>query len=206
MSYFAFLMGAVMISLSGVMAPGPITAITLSKAARSPHAGGIIAIGHGIVEFPLMLAIWYGISYLRDSAGLQAAIGLVGGLFLLLMGVGMLRSATSVKPPASTVGASALVGGVVLTAANPYFLLWWGTVGATLIGQAVAFGLLGFAVFAVAHWLCDLAWLWFLSALGYKGGQFFGHRFQKVTFAVCGAFLLAMSGKFIVDAVWLVRG
>jgi threonine/homoserine/homoserine lactone efflux protein len=197
----AFLFSAVIISLSGVMAPGPITAITLGKAARSPHAGGIIAIGHGIVEFPLMLGIWCGVSYLRDSAGLQAAIGLVGGLFLLLMGVGMLRSVTSVKPPTSTVGTSALVGGIVLTAANPYFLLWWATVGATLIGQAVGFGLLGFAVFAVAHWLCDLVWLWFLSALGYKGGQFFGHRFQKVTFAVCGVFLLTMSGKFIVYAV-----
>ncbi len=201
MSLAAFLLSAVMISLSGVMAPGPITAVTIGKSARSPHAGGIIAVGHGIVEFPLMLAIWGGISVLRDSPAVKVGIGLVGGLFLLLMGVGMLRSARPGQAPARKVAASALVGGIVLTAANPYFLLWWASVGAQLIMQAVGFGLAGLAVFAVIHWLCDLGWLWFLSALGYRGGQFFGRRFQKVTFAACGVFLLAMSGKFIVDAV-----
>jgi threonine/homoserine/homoserine lactone efflux protein len=205
-SYLAFLLSVVLVSLSGVMAPGPITALTLGKAARSPHAGGIIAIGHGLVEFPLMLAIWGGISYLQHSTGLRVAIGLVGGVFLLLMGLGMLRSAVPGEAPAEKLAASALVGGAVLTAANPYFLFWWASVGASLVMTAVGFGLLGFVAFAVAHWLCDLVWLWLLSAMAYKGGRFFGRTFQKVTFGVCGVFLLAMSGKFIIDAVRLLRG
>jgi len=201
-----FLLSAVVISMSGVMAPGPITAVTLGQAARSPHAGGVIAIGHGIVEFPLMLAVWYGIVHLQNNVALKVAIGLVGGAFLLAMGLGMIQSATLSKAPAQKAAASALLAGILLTAANPYFLLWWASVGARLVMGAVAFGLLGFAVFAVAHWLCDLAWLWFLSVLAYQGGQFFGRTFQKVTFAVCGAFLVVMSGKFIVDAVQLMRG
>jgi threonine/homoserine/homoserine lactone efflux protein len=205
-SYLLFLLSAVMISLSGVMAPGPITAVTLGQATRSPHAGGVIAIGHGLVEFPLMLAVWYGIVHLQNNIALKVAIGLVGGVFLLAMGLGMLHSAARSKMPAQRVAASALLAGVLLTAANPYFLLWWASVGAQLVMGAVAFGLLGFAVFAIAHWLCDLAWLWFLSALAYKGGQFFGRTFQKATFAVCGVFLVGMSGKFIVDAVQMMRG
>jgi threonine/homoserine/homoserine lactone efflux protein len=205
-SYLLFLLSAVVISMSGVMAPGPITAVTLGKAARSPHAGGVIAIGHGIVEFPLMVAVWYGIVHLQNNIVLKAGIGLVGGVFLLVMGLGMLRSAAPGKAPAGKLAASALLAGILLTAANPYFLLWWASVGAKLVMGAVAFGLLGFAVFAIAHWLCDLVWLWFLSALAYKGGQFFGRTFQKVTFGVCGVFLVAMSGKFIVDAVQMIRG
>jgi threonine/homoserine/homoserine lactone efflux protein len=204
--FVTFLLGTVAISLSGVMAPGPITAITLGKATRSPHAGSLVAVGHGIVEFPLMLAIWGGISYLQHNTGLKVSIGLVGGVFLLLMGLGMLRSAAPGKAPADKMAASALVGGIVLTAANPYFLLWWASVGANMVMTAIGFGLLGFVVFAVTHWLCDLVWLWFLSAMAYKGGQFFGQTFQKVTFGVCGAFLLVMSGKFILDAVRLMRG
>ena len=52
-----FLLTATAISLSGVLAPGPMTAATLAAGTRSRHAGAIIALGHGVVEFPLMLVI-----------------------------------------------------------------------------------------------------------------------------------------------------
>ena len=55
-----FLVQAVLISLTGVMAPGPITAVTIAKGSESKHAGAWIAIGHGVVEFPLMVLIFYG--------------------------------------------------------------------------------------------------------------------------------------------------
>ncbi len=91
--FVAFLLSAVGISLSGTIAPGPITAVTLGKAARSPHVGGAIAVGHVLVELPLMLAIWFGIFFLQNNPLVKAAIGLVGGAFLLWMGLGMLRGA-----------------------------------------------------------------------------------------------------------------
>ncbi len=203
MAFWTFLLGVVAISMSGVLAPGPITALTLGKAARSPHVGGVIALGHGVVELPLMVAVWLGVSSLQENVWLRAGIGLLGGALLLVMAVGMLRSATSAKAEATAAATSAFAAGALLTAANPYFLLWWMTVGAQLILRAVGFGLLGFTAFAVAHWLCDLAWLWLLSAAAYKGGQFFGGRFQKATFIICGVFLVLVGGKFVVDAVRL---
>lgn len=205
-SYTTFLLGTVAISLSGVMAPGPITAVTIGKATRSPHAGGLIALGHGVVELPLMVLVWCGTAWLQQNAYLKAGIGLVGGLLLLMMAAGMFRSAGPSAAPAGKLATSAFVAGMLLTAANPYFLLWWMVVGSKLVLEAVGFGLLGFAVFAVVHWLCDLVWLWFLSHLAYKGGQFFGGRFQKAVFAVCGVFLLLVGGKFIADAVGQLRG
>lgn len=261
MTYTAFLLSAIAVSLSGVMAPGPITAVTLGKGSRQAHAGAMIALGHGLFEFPLMLAIWCGISFLQRSPAWRVGVGLVGGILLVLMGAGMLRllggrggegardegrgargerqslganSAAGVltggvfpAAPASggtggtlecggndaaldsagayRAGSSALLAGLALTAANPYFLLWWGSVGTKMIADAVLFGFLGFAVFAVAHWMCDLVWLWLLSAMAYRGGQSFGPRFQRVTYAVCGVFLLIMGGKFIVDAVGQLR-
>ncbi len=213
MAYATFLLGAIGISLSGVMAPGPITAVTLGRAARSRHAGAVIALGHAAFEFPLMLAIWLGISLLDHNRGVQAGIGLVGGVLLLAMAIGMFRvrgsagvvaesgrdAAASGNVTSSTV--ATFLAGLALTAANPYFLLWWGSVGSKLIVDAVAFGLLGLAGFAVVHWLCDLGWLWLLSAAANKGSGFFGYRFQKATYTVCGVFLLLAGGKFIVDAV-----
>lgn len=64
MPLLTFLFEAVLISLSGVLAPGPITAVTIGKGKESPHAGAFVAIGHGIVEFPLIISIFYGFGYL----------------------------------------------------------------------------------------------------------------------------------------------
>jgi len=199
----SFLIQTVGISLSGVMAPGPITAVTIGKGNQSPHAGAKIAIGHGIVEFPLMLALYFGFGKLIEYWPVKAAIGFIGGIFLLWMGMGMLKSI------AATVSSvhehrSATTAGIVLTAGNPYFLVWWVSVGAFLVFRAMEFGILGFILFAVIHWLCDFLWLYFLSAVTHKGSDFFGKRFQQILFGLCGVFLVFFSGKFIYDAVTIL--
>ena len=48
---YLFFVSVVLISLSGVLMPGPLFAVTLKKAAKSKTAGALIAVGHGIVEF-----------------------------------------------------------------------------------------------------------------------------------------------------------
>ena len=88
-----------------------------------------------------------------------------------------------------------------MSAGNPFFLVWWATVGSILIFRAMEFGILGLLTFAAAHWLCDFLWLYFLSILSFKGGQFFGKKFQKIVFILCGIFLVFLSGKFIYDAI-----
>jgi len=60
MSFGTFLIQAILISLSGVMGPGPLTVVVVDEGARSPRAGLLIALGHGVVEFPLMALIAVG--------------------------------------------------------------------------------------------------------------------------------------------------
>ncbi len=199
-----FLLEAVLISLSGVMAPGPITAVTVSKGTKSPHAGAIIALGHGIVEIPLMILILYGFGEILKILYIKAIIGLLGGLFLLKMGIGLLKGIKQAKIDSSNDPHSPLMAGIILSLANPYFLIWWATIGSILIFRSITFGLLGFAIFMVLHWSCDLFWCYFLSALSFKGGQFFGKRLQQVLFLVCGVFLLFFSSKFIYDAAKII--
>ncbi len=197
----SFLLKAVIISLSGVMAPGPITAVTVSKGTEHPHSGAMIAIGHGIVEFPLMILIIVGFGQFLEVTWVKVVIGILGGLFLFKMGIGLLQSIRGTRIGQSHHRYTPLQAGVVLSIANPYFLVWWATIGAMLITGAYQFGLWGLVAFVVVHWSCDFFWLYFLSSLSFKGGQFFGQRLQKVLFTVCGVFLLFFSGKFIYDAM-----
>jgi len=201
-----FLLQAAAISLSGVLAPGPITAATLAAGTRRRHAGGLIAVGHGIVELPLMVLIMAGMGVLFERQGVRIGIGLLGGAFLVFMGVRMLTSSSkTLDPAAGPGGRSPVWTGVVLSAGNPYFLLWWATVGLALATQAMYLGVLAFALFAAVHWLCDLIWLEALSLAAHRGARRIGERRQRIVLIVCAAVLLGFGAKFIWDAAksWL---
>lgn len=201
MSVIAFLGQALFISFSGVLAPGPVTAVTVGMGARSRHAGALVAVGHGIVEFPLMILIAVGVGSVFEIPGVRIGIGLAGGAMLIAMGIGMLRSS---RRPADVSAESSRKGpvltGILLSIGNPYFLLWWATVGLALATRAVELGILAFVLFAVIHWLCDLVWLEVLSWTSHAGHKVFGRRGQQVILAVCGAALLFFGGVFIFGA------
>ena len=201
-----FLFEATLISLSGVLAPGPITAVVVGEGNTSPHAGAFVALGHGLVELPLMVAVFYGVGQVVDRPYVRAGVAALGGALLLWMGLGMLRGIKTAAVGLNQASRSPVLSGVVLSVGNPYFLVWWATVGAALIMRAVAFGVGGFVAFALLHWTCDLLWDYFLSALSFKGGAFFGRRFQQVVFGVCGAFLVFSSGRLVVEAAKTLLG
>jgi len=201
MVFIKFLIQTVLISLSGVMAPGPVTAVTVGKGSDSPHAGAFISIGHGIVEFPLMIALFFGFGVVLEIPFVKSLIAILGGAFLFWMGIGMLKEMKTARVEQKKDNRSPILLGIVLSAGNPYFLLWWATVGVTLILRSVGFGFWGFMIFAFVHWMCDLVWLYFLSVLSYKGGEFFGKKFQVIVFGVCGVVLIIFSVLFVKDGL-----
>ena len=172
---FGFILSAVAISLSGVMAPGPMTAATLTAGSHRRNAGALIALGHIAIELPLILALAAGLGGLLESIFVRSAIGLAGGIVLIWMGgllLWNLRAGPTDSP--TSVDRHPFLTGVVLTVANPYFLVWWATVGLTLTSQALHFGLLALLLFALVHWLCDVGWLTVLSWAGFKGAEVYG--------------------------------
>lgn len=195
-----FLITTVVISLSGVMAPGPITAATLAAGVRSRHAGALVALGHAAIEMPLILLLSTGIGSFLTSPKAQVGIGLAGGMVLMLMGLQLLLSLWKPSDSPAPVQRHPLLIGVVLSVANPYFLIWWATVGLSLALQALAFGILILALFALVHWLCDLVWLEVLSLAGFTGSEVFGRRAQTVVSVVCGIAMVGFGAKFIYDA------
>lgn len=199
--FLEFLAGAMIISLSGVMAPGPLTAVTVGKGSETPYAGALVAVGHGIVEFPLMAAIFFGFGYLFDLPYVKPSIGIAGGLYLFFMALNMFKSIKNEDFAAQKDRHSPVLSGIMLSIGNPYFLIWWATAGATLVMKSAEFGIAGLMLFMLLHWTCDFAWSWSLSALSYKGGHFFGRSFQKIIFAASGVLLVGFSGKFAYDAV-----
>jgi len=200
-SLLLFLAQVLIISCSGAMQPGPVTATVITMGARNRYAGTLLAIGHGIVEFPLMVVIVLGVDRYFQMPKVQIAIGLAGGAFLILMGVQSLRSLkASGQAESKSLDNRPIVAGIVLSAGNPYFLLWWATVGLALATQATSWGIWAFVLFAMAHWSVDLIWLQALSWASFKGSVLLGPRGQRIVMMVCSAALLVFGLLFVYGA------
>lgn len=196
-----FLIQVFVISFSGAMQPGPVTAAVITMGARNRYAGTLLAIGHGIIEFPLMIVIILGMGKLLKSEKTQIVIGLAGGVFLLTMAIQMMTSLGAAGAPQRRIlKDKPVLAGIILSASNPYFLIWWATVGLALATRAGQWGIWAFALFALVHWLCDLVWLQVLSWASFKGSTVLGQSGQRVVLLICSLALLAFGLFFIYSA------
>jgi threonine/homoserine/homoserine lactone efflux protein len=199
-----FLGEVFVISLTGALQPGPVTATAITIGTRNRWAGTLMALGHGIIEFPLIAVIVLGMGKYFQIPKVQIAIGLGGGAFLILMGVQTylsLKAEADSKPKA--LHGKPILAGIILSASNPYFLLWWATVGLALANQAPAeWGIWAFVLFALTHWFVDLIWLQLLSWASFKGSVLLGRHGLKIVLAFCAAALLGFGIYFIYNAIY----
>jgi len=181
--------------------PGPVFAVTVAKSNRSQFAGALVAVGHGLVEVPLILLIYFGLISFLDIEAVRLGVSIAGGILLLFMGLSVLRLRTAVVESRKELPFNSVVGGMVTSIFNPYFMLWWATVGAALIASSMAFGIIGLALFIPAHWLCDLVWLSVVAFLVYRTGHLWGRRVQHILLALSALLLVGFGVWFICSAL-----
>jgi threonine/homoserine/homoserine lactone efflux protein len=194
-----FLLSAAGISLSGVMMPGPLTAGTIAKGYREQNAGIFIALGHAVIELPLIALIYFGFAHFFASPEVKKVVGLAGGLMLIFMGLMVLRSFGKKVGEAADLPSNSLVTGIVLTGANPYFFLWWATIGIALIVTAAEFGILGLVAFGVVHWSCDLVWEQIVSVSVFRTKHLWTQKVQRIVFGICALALVGFGVWFCVS-------
>ncbi|MFC1933879.1 LysE family transporter [Chloroflexota bacterium] len=186
------------------MAPGPMFAVTLAKSYRSPWAGAQISLGHAVVEVPLILLIYFGFAHFFQHIAVQLALSILGGGMIIWMGVSIFRARTEVVQRGQDVHYSAFVAGILTSGLNPYFLLWWATIGSLLVMKFLDFGVTGLIVFIVVHWLCDLVWLSFVSHLVYRTHSLWGLKFQEWLFISCSLLLVGFGAWFLISGIRLM--
>ena len=201
-SFYLFLISVVLVSLSGVLLPGPLFAATMEKAAKRKTAGLLIAVGHGIVEFPLMFLIYFWLSQFVIPDVVPITVGLVGGLLMMYMGFQTFRNRKKNNQKYVSSKKDSLTAGIWTTAANAGFILWWLTIGTTLILNAQIFGLLGFSVFAVVHWLCDFVWYTVVAFIIFKSRRFWNEKVHTAIFIFCFAVFVGFGAWFFSAALW----
>jgi len=209
MNLIDFIATVVVVTASGALAPGPLSfAILLHGSKGGAWAGFLCAIGHTLIEFPLVLALALGLLAATSQPIIKSVIGIAGGLGLITFGVLQIRDTLSAHPSTNqpvreaTLPASSLFLGAALTGLNPYFILWWLTIGSVLIIQALAFAaLLGVLVMYISHVWMDYAFLTALAHFGKKGKAIVGSKYYRIVLVTFGVILVYYGATFVLGAM-----
>jgi threonine/homoserine/homoserine lactone efflux protein len=192
----------VVTSLSGVMMPGPMFTVTLAKSLKSPWAGVMVSLGHAVVEVPLILLVYFGIAEFFQNEIVKLVLSVLGGGMIVWMAYDLFRARRKLAREGRDTSYNAFVAGILMSGLNPFFLVWWVTVGSLLLMNFIdAVGTWGLPFFIIVHWLCDLVWLSIVSYAIYRTHSFWGEKVQEWVFIVLSLALLYFGGQFIVKGI-----
>lgn len=197
----------VLITASGALAPGPLFFVTLSEGVKSGTKSGLIfSVAHTLVEFSLVMLLALGLLSVASEPVVRLAVGVAGGVALLVFGVVQIRGSFVSKTDGEQSGRKAnrslLFIGLAFTGLNPYFIIWWLTIGANLILLALEFaGLFGVVFMYVCHVWVDYAWLTLLANLAKRSNKILKLKCYRVLMAVFGIVLIYFGLSFLVDSL-----
>ena len=188
------------IALSGALMPGPLFTITLSESARRGFiAGPLIVLGHGILELVLVLFLLLGLAPILKNDYVIGSVGVGGAVVLIWMAAGMVRSLPALSLEGvsnSSKSTNPVWAGILMSVANPYWTIWWATIGLGYILYSFKLGLLGVIAFFVGHILADLAWYAAVSFTVAHGRRFMSDRIYRGVVACCALALLGFGIYF----------
>jgi len=193
------------IALSGAMVPGPLLTVTISESARrGAMTGPLLIVGHGILELLLLIAIMMGLAPFLSRDSVFIATAIAGGCFLGWLSFSMFRDLPSLNIATNTTNSSErnlVFSGALMSLANPFWIVWWATIGIGYIVYASGFGVWGVFSFFTGHILADLAWYAFVSAAISKGRHVLNDNIYRWLIGICATLLMIFAAFFIITGI-----
>lgn len=180
-----------LIGLTGALAPGPTLVATINASLHGDWKAGLkVSLGHIVIETAIFFLIILGLASVASPY--TPVIAVIGGTALVVFGILTLNGSRSASLGAAPAQATAdpYMAGFLTSAANPYFWIWWLSVGSALLISSLAGGLLLAVVFMVGHWGADTAWYTLVSTSIARGKTFLQDRTYHAVMAICGVFLV----------------
>ena len=206
MDLFSFVVTVIILTASGALAPGPLFFATVTHGTKHGAKSGLIfSIAHTVVEFLLIMLLALGLLTVASEPIVKMVIGLIGGIVLIAFGTIQIRNSIisnpeDLKKPKASYRHLFILG-LAFTGLNPYFILWWLTVGAQLIIIALEFAaLIGVLFMFICHVWMDYVWLTGAAYFAKKGTNIMGLKWYKPLLIVFGVILIYFGITFIISA------
>jgi len=197
-----FAIMVVAISASGVMSPGPLFSANIIYGLKEGKIAGLkIAVGHTIVEFPLIILLGTGIITSNIFPEFRVLIAVIGALGLFAFAGLQIKSIfqknfqKNIKPSRGPI-----LAGIFLSALNPFFIIWWLTVGLKLITESIElWGFLGIIILFLFHIWMDYVWLYIVAFFASKSRNFLSNRNYKILVISLATVLIYFGLRFLTE-------
>jgi len=202
--FFEFAVMVIVISASGVMAPGPLFAANVSYGLKQGTRSGInMAIGHTIVELPLVILLGIGVFSLESFPEFRTIVSVFGAITLFVFAIIQLKTIFTKKELAtSNQKQNPIIAGILLSALNPFFIIWWLTIGFKLISDAMMiWAFSGILIMFALHIWMDFAWLGGVSFLASKSSRILSNRNYKILMIGLSLSLVYFGITFLTDLI-----
>ena len=194
----------IIISASGVMSPGPLFAANITYGLKQGTKAGIkIAIGHSLVELPLVILLGIGIFSLEIFPEFKIIISILGAITLFVFAFMQIKSTLKKNKKSETkLKQGPIITGVLLSALNPFFIIWWLTIGLKLISDAMAiWAFVGILIVFVLHVWMDFVWLGATAFLISKSKKIISNTNYKIIMLALSAILIYFGITFLTDVI-----
>ena len=211
---FEIFIGAMIVGFSGALSPGPMLTLVISSTAEKGFwTSFFIVVGHAILELAVVAAFFLGLIRYLENPLISKVIGIVGGVFLIYLGIDIIISVfrkkflidfkSVLKQRTMNARSTGIImaKGVLVSLMNPYWYIWWISIGAAFIIRSVKFDVAGVAAFFTGHISADFIWYLFIGFLISTGRRFFNQKVYNIILIVCSIFLFYLGIRFIVDAL-----
>jgi len=194
-----------LIGLTGALAPGPTLVATINASLGGDWKAGLrVSLGHIVIETAIFFLIILGFAAVAQPY--TTAIAVIGGIALIAFGTLTIAGSRTASLNTGTAQAAAdpYMAGLLTSAANPYFWIWWLSVGSALLIQALAGGIFLAIVFMIGHWGADVSWYVFVSTGVAKGRTILSDTTYHRIMAACGVFLVLFGVYYLSGPVLTV--
>ena len=199
LEFFALI---IIISASGVMAPGPLFVANISYGLVGGLKAGLkMAVGHAIVELPIVVILGIGVFSLESFLGYRVIVTLMGAIALFVFAGIQIKVVFEKKNDFTTpAGKSPLIAGIILSGLNPFFLVWWITIGFKLVSDSILlWGAGGILILFGLHIWMDFAWLGGVAYLSSKGAKVLSNKNLKIIMFVLSLTLIYFGFSFLAE-------
>ena len=194
------------LGLTGALAPDPTLVATINASISGGWTmGPRVTFGHMLSELLIVILIVAGLATV--ALRYTTAVAVIGGVALVIFGLLTILGSRGVTlartgSGAAVVTANPYFAGFFTSVANPYFWIWWLTVGSAMVIAGLAGGIFLACVFMAGHWCADLGWFTLVSTGISRGTTILSDiTYQRIMMA-CGLFLVFFGVYYLARIVF----
>jgi threonine/homoserine/homoserine lactone efflux protein len=197
---------ALALGLTGALAPGPTLVATINASFTGGWTTGPkVTLGHMVVESVIFILIVMGLAAV--ALPYSHVIAGIGGIALVAFGVLTITGSRQVSLEETSSGThvtNPYFSGAITSAANPFFWIWWLSVGSAMVIAGLQGGIVLAGVFMAGHWCADLGWYTVVSTGIAQGRAVLSDQRYRWIMGICGLFLIAF-GIYYLYGVFVTR-